>query len=72
VSLRVTLEACSTEAHGARRRVGEVTVEQRGDNRRAEQLDTIPSLVQQHYSHTKAPKRSADVGVAFGEEDGEE
>lgn len=55
--------------HGARRGVGKVLVKQRGYDRAAEQLDNTPSVVQEHYSHIKAPERSADVGAAFDEED---
>ncbi len=54
--------------HGARRGVGKVLVKQRGYDRAAEQLDNTPSVVQEHYSHIKAPERSADVGAAFDEE----
>ncbi len=53
--------------HGARRGVGKVLVKQRGYDRAAEQLDNTPGVVQQHYSHIKAPERSADVGAAFDE-----
>jgi len=55
--------------HGARRGVGKVLVKQRGYDRAAEQLDNTPRVVQQHYSHIRAPERSADVGHAFDEED---
>lgn len=54
--------------HGARRGVGKVLVKQRGYDRAAEQLDNTPGVVQEHYSHIKAPERSADVGAAFDEE----
>ena len=54
--------------HGARRGVGKVLVKQRGYDRAAEQLDNTPGVVQDHYSHIKAPERSADVGAAFDEE----
>jgi len=53
--------------HGARRGVGKVLVKQRGYDRAAEQLDNTPGVVQEHYSHIKAPERSADVGAAFDE-----
>jgi len=53
--------------HGARRGVGKVLVKQRGYDRAAEQLDNTPEIVQAHYSHIKAPERSADVGAAFDE-----
>ncbi len=57
--------------HGARRGVGKVLVKQRGYDRAAEQLDNSPDVVKKHYSHIKAPERSADVGAAFDEEGGE-
>lgn len=57
--------------HGARRGVGKVLVKQRGYDRAAEQLDNSPAVVREHYSHIKAPERSADVGAAFDDEDRE-
>lgn len=54
--------------HGARRGVGKVLVKQRGYDRAAEQLDNTPGVVQEHYSHIKAPERSDGVGAAFDEE----
>jgi len=31
----------------------------------------LPAVVREHYSHIKAPERSADVGAAFDDEDRE-